>query len=318
MNKMTFGLGLALFGLAAVPVRAETPGASLEHVAARVVVIPEARGNVSVSIRQGDPRLPAVTAHARGATLVVQGGLDGRISGCDDVGLHLNLGWSDGGGHEGAAPGLDVRAVRIRGVGAVPLSRLPLITVRTPLNSRVAASGAVWGQVGDASSLSLSSAACGLWTLDQVQGLLDLDLSGSSDVRGAGSGPLRVRSAGSSDVVVGPVQGAADLSLSGSGGVRTGPVAGGLHADTAASGDVVVSRVQGPIQTSILGSGEVEVRGGNAPGAVVNVVGSGDFKFGGVAGNLAASVSGSGDVHVAHVTGRVSKSVSGSGEITAN
>ena len=308
------GLVLAASSAAAQP----SPQVQVEHAAARLVVIAEPRNDISVSIQHGPSRLPELAVRREGGRIVVDGGLARPfggdrlrcVGGSWNGGVHVSL---FGGVHTGSG---DNRAVLVEGVGRVPLGELPVITAHVPLDARLATSGAVFGQVGPTRSLALSPVGCGDWAAGHVQGALALNAAGSGDTRVDGAGEVHGHLAGSGDLAVGPVAGAADLSLAGSGDVSAGAIGGPVRLSLSGSGDVTVARVSAPVMANIASSGDVRIHGGRTPDLKVSVAGSGDFNFGGDAGRLSASVVGSGDIQVAHVDGPVSKSVIGSGEVT--
>ncbi len=295
-------LGAAMAGAA------HAEGLQIEHAAARVIVIPEARSTLSVTVQQGDPRLPEVTVRPQGGGVVVEGGLDRRLQGCNGGLIHLNLGITS---HT-----YDHRGVKVAGVGFVPIAGLPVITAHVPMDAKVSASGAVWGQMGATRSLSLSNVGCGDWIVGDVHGPLTAAQVGSGDLRGGDIQTLRSNISGSGDLFLKTVGGEADASVNGSGDVRIDHVNGPLHANISGSGNIGVLSVNGPVTARIGGSGDVKIADGHASELSVDVAGSGDFTFGGAAGAVAATVAGSGEVHVAHATGPVSKRVTGPGEVT--
>lgn len=288
------GKGMLLAGTGALallsvtsPATAQAPraGVRIEHAAARVVLIPEARGNVSVTVQAGDPRLPRPEVHTEGGVVVVDGGLERRIGGCGGFGFVL-----------GSGPHRDsTMRVMIRGIGPLTLERLPVITAHVPLDTAVKAEGAVWGEVGPTSSLEFANVGCGDWTLADVRGPLSVAQSGSGDVRGGSAAGTRVAVSGSGDITLRDV--------------------GALEVSIAGSGDVRVRRAEGPLSARIAGSGDLTVESGHAPNVAASIAGSGDFRFGGEAGAVAARIAGSGDVHVARASGPVSRSVIGSGDV---
>lgn len=297
-----------LAGFAPAPAQA-APGVRVEDAAARLVVIPEARRDVSVTVRQGDGRLPPLRSRTEGDAIVVDGGLRDRIESCGVINMNI-FGVVR---HRTGDPSPGQR-VMIRGVGMVPLDRLPVITARVPLDASVAAAGAVWGEVGATERLRLAKSGCGDFTVGDVRGDFDLASSGSGDTGAGRMGRLRASLRGSGDLKGGDVAGDADVSIAGSGDVRLGRAAG-LSVAIAGSGDVRLAEIDGPINASVAGSGDVQVDGGRAPAVSARVRGSGDVKFFGEAGSLSAQIAGSGDVRVARVNGPVAKSVHGSGEV---
>lgn len=288
----------------------------VEHAAARLVVIPEARNNVSVTVHHGDSRLPELTVRQEGDKVIVDGGLARGPFG--EVVQRTRCVGSYTVTHIGPLTHtLDNRAVVVGGVGRVAYGDLPVITARVPLNARVAGSSAVYGDIGRSESLKVSSAGCGDWTVADVHGHLTVATAGSGDVQAGAVGGLTGKLAGSGDLRTGPVASDVEVSVAGSGDVTTGAISGGLRARIAGSGDVAVASIEGPIEASIAASGDIRIHGGHSPHVKASVAGSGDFSFNGQADSLNGSVVGSGDISVAHVTGEVSKSVIGSGEVRA-
>ena len=277
VSRSTLGLA-ALVSLGAAghaAAAAPAPQAvEIRHAAARVVVIPEARSDVKVEVLHANASLPLVVHQGRGRA-VVDGGLRGRLGMCINHGRPV---------------------VHVRGVGDVPYEELPQIAVRTPTDVRVEADGAVFGSVGRTTTLELSNAGCGDWTVGNVKGQLKINQAGSGDTRAGAAGVLVARVAGSGDV-------------------STGPIAGGATVDLAGSGDVVAASINGPLHASLAGSGDVRVTSGHATDVVARIAGSGDVRFGGDAQTVDARIAGSGDVVVRKLSGAVHKPVLGSGEV---
>jgi hypothetical protein len=262
---------------------ADIPTFRIERAAARVVVIPEARGDITYTIKQGRADLRPLTSRQDGGVIVVDGGYGGPF-----IGIHINEDLNCRGSG-------DRISVNIRGKGWVPLADLPVVTVRTPLDSRISAGGAIYGEVGPSSALDLGSAGCGDWRAQDVKGELRVRIAGSADFHGASAGDADVGVSGSGDILLG--------------GVRA------LTAHIAGSGDVKVGAVQGPLAAQISGSGDITVERGAAPAVRASIAGSGNIRFGGAAGALSATIAGSGDVNIAKVDGPVSRHVVGSGSV---
>jgi len=253
------------------------PSVEIRNAAARVVVIPEQRPDVAVQVVRTNPRLPLHIDRSFGERTVLDGGINSsRIQSCDSV-MHRIY-------------------VRVWGVGRVAYEDLPVIVVRTPLDAKVGASGAVFGSVSRSDSLELANAGCGDWTVGNVRGELKISQAGSGDTRAGSAGKGTIHVAGSGDI-------------------STQTIAGGLTVGVAGSGDVTAASIDGPLNVRIAGSGDVKIGGGHATSADVHIAGSGDMVFKGRADSLKANVAGSGDVDVAHVSGPVSKSIVGSGDV---
>ncbi len=301
---------LAAVLAAAAPALA-APGVQVENAAARLVVIPEARSDVSVTVTRSSMDLPLPQIRREGDRMVVDGGLRGRINGCGSVNMNIFGAMR----HRPGEPSPGQR-VNIRGIGQVPVERLPVITVHVPLDASVAAADAVWGEVGPTDRLHLAKAGCGDFRVADVRGDFDLASNGSGDTAIGRAGRVRAQLSGSGDLTGADVGGDVDLNIAGSADARFARVGGGVAVAIAGSGDLKAAEIHGPLNVTLAGSGGVRIDGGRAPSAAVRVTGSGDVNFGGEAGSLSVQSYGSGDIHVARVTGPVAKVVHGSGEIT--
>ena len=258
----------------------------IRHAAARVVVIPENRGDVLVTIGRGAAQVPPLQVRrTEGGGVMIEGDLRRKIGSCS------------GGQRPFSAVSPDPNlTVEIRGMGKVRVADLPLITARVPMNAKVEAGGAVWGSVGRADNLDLGSAGCGDWVAANVNDKLSIALAGSGDV-------------------VAGTSRSADIAVAGSGDVRIGAVSGPLDASIAGSGDIYAAAVNGSLDASIAGSGDVVVAGGRLTSVDASILGSGDVRVDGTAESLDASIAGSGDVRVAQVLRGVDRSVMGSGDV---
>jgi hypothetical protein len=277
MRSWPGGMAMLAGLLAGVPGGAAlaAPTVEVRDAAARIVVVPENRSDVKVEFASLNPSLP-LYVRQRGQRLIVDGRLRRRIAGCRTE--------------------FGMTTVRVRGLGEVSIDNLPRIVAKVPLDARVAASGAVFGQVGRTETLELSNAGCGDWQVANVKGVLKLNLAGEGDTRTGTSGELIAHVAGAGDVF-------------------TNDVAGGLTVDLAGSGDVSAASINGPLHARIAGSGDVKVARGHASELTADIAGSGDVRFGGTADSVRASIAGSGDVDVGAVTGQIRKSILGSGDV---
>lgn len=282
------GTGMAL---------AEDAGVVFRDAVARVEVIPGARTDVAVSVVPGRKGLPQVRVYREGGRTIVDGGLAHRIRGC---GNH---------GSDRIHPQAEVW-----GIGRIQETDMPVITVHTPRDSRIAADGAVFGRVGPAQSTDLAVAGCGEWSVGDVAGALAVHVSGSGDVVGRRAGSLRASVSGSGDVKLDTVDREVEIVTAGSSNFRLG-TAGSADIRVSGSSDIRIGEIHGPVRSEISGSGDVIIDRGRATEVRVAVSGSGDFRFHGSAGAVSASVAGSGGVEIDHATGPVSQSKAGSGDI---
>lgn len=296
---LAFGVATAAL-LAAGAAAAKEPSVEIRDAVARVIIVPEARTDVKVSFKTTNPALP-LTVRVEDGKTIVDGDLGhgfgkSRIRSCRNFN--------------------DKVSVDVSGVGLVKYDDMPQIIVQVPMDARVAAGGAVFGSVGRSSSLSLSSAGCGDWTVANVEGSMNINVAGSGDIRTGSAGAANLNVAGSGDISTTGVRGAVSANVAGSGDIKTGPVGGALAVNVMGSGDADVASVAGDVSAKMAGSGDILIRGGRADTMAVSVAGSGDVRFAGTAGALDASVAGSGDIRVAQVTGGVHKRSVGSGDVT--
>lgn len=264
--------GLALAG-AATAAQAAGPTLRLDHLAAHVIIIPEARANITAELRNAGKRgLARPTMAVSGQELTISGDLS-------RVDLH-NCRVRDGHG------------VSVGFLHHVDEADLPVITVHAPMDVTVDADGAVEVETtGPLHSLTVAEKACGDWKIGDVRDRLEYDLAGRGDMRAGSAGSTTLRLQGMGDLHV-RATGALDVSMQG-------------------MGDVVVDQVNGPVHASLQGMGHLLVRGGHAAKFNADLEGMGDIRFDGVADTVDASASGMGDIHIAKATGEVHRSQSG-------
>jgi hypothetical protein len=269
---------LYVLSAAALAVAGSAHAASIEikDAVVRIIVIPEARGDIQVQVLSPNSRLP-LKVRIQDDRVIIDGSLQRKIRSCGS-----------------AASG---STVQVAGLGVVAYRDMPQVVLRTPLDVRIGAGGAVFGSIGKSASLQLSNAGCGDWTIANVKGRLKIDQAGSGDTRTGSAGEAALRVAGSGDI-------------------STQAIGGGMSVDIAGSGDVKAASINGPLDVKTAGSGDVFVAGGHGGAMTASVAGSGSVTFHGVVQSLKARVTGSGDIRVKAVTGAVSKAVVGSGSVT--
>jgi len=272
-----------LAGLASWALFSPAKAASLEikNAAANVVIIPEARSDVSVEVIGGDKRLSLKQTQLAGR-VVLDGGIH-TVQCTSRVKLVIN----DGSPNRFWASG----------IGSFNRSSLPKIIAHVPLDADISASGAVFGSIGRSQGLSLQHTGCGDWMVANVEGALNLSQAGSGDTQ------------------IGTV-GSAKVEIAGSGDVSLVSAAKGLRIEIAGSGDVAAQRIDGPLKIEVAGSGNVDIQGGVVSGLDVSVAGSGNVHFGGTAASGDLNIAGSGDISVHKITGAVSRAIMGSGDIS--
>ena len=125
-----------------------------------------------------------------------------------------------------------------------------------------------------------------------------LEMAGSGKLFVASvAGDASIETAGSGNIRVGDV-GRVKADIAGSGSITVGNIAGGADVDIAGSGDFSAASVHGPASASIAGSGSVTIAGGEANPLKVEIMGSGNVSFGGLAINPKIEAMGSGSVRI--------------------
>lgn len=265
-------------------------GIEVRHAAARVVVMPEDRTDISVAI-DNPGRVPMPEIRTDGGRIIVDGHLRGRIQGCQGD------------------------QVEVRGYGAVASTDLPTITIHAPRTLSVDVGSGSTTEIGPSQSLDASFSGCGSAQIGDVADTLGLDLSGSAEIAAGSARVLKADVAGSGALTGGAIAERADIDVAGSGEVELASLTGALGYDGAGSGNL---RIRGgalsDANIDLAGSGDVEI---TAPveHLQVSIVGSGDVSVVAAVGEVDADIAGSGGVSVQSVTGAVRKEVWGSGDV---
>lgn len=329
------GLAVTVPASAAVWMTGDGPQIELRDLAARVIVTPENRSDIDIRVHYGKVQVPTLMVSHRGQTTVLNGHLSDRSHG-----FNMRISMDDG----------DRGSMYISGLGTVNMNDLPVVQVRVPMHASVKDSAYVIGRIGPSQGADLIVNGSGSWTLDPVNGPLNIISSGSGSIHvtqagdaivdnmGAATitldsvGNLKASLTGSGDFVVGRSgvtdlqnQGSGDMTLGnvaalraeldGSGDMTLGNLGGNFVLVNNGSSDVHVNRVNGPVMLNLAGSGDVSIAGGQTPSFRVQGSGSGDVDFGGVAGTVNIDSNGSGDVSILKATGAVVTKVVGSGDM---
>lgn len=252
------------------------PSVKIKDAVARVVVIPENRSDVKVEFLTTNNALP-LEVRKDGDEVIVDGNLRmNKINNCSN---------------RNGKP-----SVHVRGVGEVSYDNFPQVAIRVPMDVKVKAGGAVFGDIGRSNNIELANAGCGDWTVANTKGELKLNQAGSGDAKTGTAA-------------------SADINLAGSGDVNVQAISGDLAVNIAGSGNVTTASIAGKLDGNIAGSGNITVASGRARSVDVNVMGSGNVDFNGEADSVDVSVAGSGDIRIAKVNGPVRKHVAGSGDV---
>ncbi|MBS0591486.1 MAG: DUF4097 family beta strand repeat protein [Proteobacteria bacterium] len=141
---------------------------------------------------------------------------------------------------------------------------------------------------GDTHAKNLASldftSGSGDLAIDRVAGAVVVTV-GSGDVVANHLGSFKLEHAGSGDMRIADVSGAATVGHVGSGDLAFSDVRGSVRADSIGSGDFNAEKIDGDVYIGSIGSGDVTVKtvGGNL---TVHSSGSGDIHHSGVAGTI--------------------------------
>ncbi len=228
---------------------AQAQEVEIRNAVARVVVIPEDRTDIQVSVDAGSSTLPAIEVRRRGRDVLIEGGLRRQIGNCRSSDFVADPTQMPAGVQ-----------VTVRDHGTIEMADAPLIVIRTPMDVSLNAEGAVWGAIGRSASAELGAGGCGDWSVANTTGELSIAIGGSGDVRAGtartaeiaigGSGTVRVRGGQAPQL---------DVAVAGSGDVVFDGEAGNLDVSIVGSGDVTVRRATGSVDRTILGSGDLNV-----------------------------------------------------------
>src|SRR5260221_273076 len=108
---MAAGLGVGAAGDAPA-----APSIQIRAAVARVVVIPEARADIEVTVIRRNERLPLTVT--RGVRVIVQGNVAHRVRGCRAI--------------------LGKPTVTVRGLGDITYDKMPQLGVNTPMDLKIA------------------------------------------------------------------------------------------------------------------------------------------------------------------------------------
>jgi hypothetical protein len=238
-------------------------------------------GSVSVEVDGIQSRVNGIEVQRSGDTL--------RIEGSNEThGVWDWHDWFDFSMHDKSAPqNLQVKLIVPRGTELAVSDMIGDAVIGDTMGKlkfEAAASTAKIGKVGEA---KLSMAGSGKIDVTEVNGPLNLEIAGSGKIRVGRTGPVKADVAGAGDAQLGDIR-------------------GGLKLDIAGSGDVTAASVNGPVKVSIAGSGSIKIAKGQANPLNVDIMGSGNFDFGGNAVDPNLSALGSGSVKLNSYTGHLS------------
>ena len=214
------------------------------------------------------------------------------------------------------------------------LNEYPQLDITVPENTELKIRDSVIFGTGETfGSVDAHVKSCGDIKIGDVNGPLNLRVSGSSDFEAGHIGTASVKISGSGDVSLGDMKsavlnvsgsgnldggnviGAAKLTSTGSGNIDLGEINGDLVYEGRGSSNLSLERLDGRASVTMSGSGNVDIDDGEIPDLMISSRGSSAFDFGGTAGDAAVIVSGSGDVDIDDATGTRDVKSSGSAAV---
>lgn len=275
MTRLGPALGV-LAGLLTAGATQAAPSVEVRRAAARVVVIPEARRDIAVSIQPGR-RLPLRVSHFAGRTYV-DGDVGRRVRGCRMVAGHP--------------------VISVLGLGDVTYEDLPQVIIHTPMDVKLSVGEAVFGSIGRSNSLQFANAGCGDWTVANVTGRMDISQIGSGDTHAGSAGGALLRISGSGDISTQAIRGGLTAVSAGAGNIQAASVDGSMDVRVVGPGDVRAAEgAVGLMKVSIAGAGDVEF-GGVAQSLDASIIGSGGIHVAHVTGPVVRHLLGAGTVRI--------------------
>lgn len=215
------------------------------------------------------------------------------------------------------------------------IREFPLVKISAPANVHLEIEGSIlFGTVGDIGSGHLHIGSCGDITFGDVNGQLDLSVSGSgdvimgsagaSDISVSGSGDLTAKNlasadihvSGSGDLELGDIAGATDIGSSGAGDLEIGSIGGGLSVHSSGASDLEVDSVTGgDLTIRVSGSSDVTIKDGSVDTLFIKASGASDVTYGGSSVDAEARASGASDITIRQPSGHLRTSDSGAADV---
>jgi len=215
------------------------------------------------------------------------------------------------------------------------ISEYPLVKITAPANTHLEIDKSIiFGAVGNIGSAHLHIGSCGDMVFGDVNGNLDLSISGSGDitlgragvseisVSGAGgliAGNLAsadISVSGSGDLTLGNVAGFTDIGSSGAGDVEIGSIGGGLNIHSSGASDLEIDSVTGgDLSIRVSGSSDVTIASGSVNTLFIEASGASDVTYNGSSIDAEARASGASDIYIHNPSGHLRTSDSGAADV---
>ena len=219
--------------------------------------------------------------------------------------------------------------------GFKSITQYPKVTIKAPANMHLLMSNSlVFGNVGDIGSGDIDIRSCGELKLGDVNGPLDLNISGSGDLVMGDAGRSDISVSGAGDLKASDLA-SADIDVSGAGDVEIGDILGHAEIGSSGAGDISIARIKGglayhgsgasdfdaeyvgggDLSIRVSGSGDVSIKGGEVNTLYVKASGASGVRYGGASVSAEARASGAADITINEPSGKLRTSDSGAGDV---
>lgn len=164
--------------------------------------------------------------------------------------------------------------------------------------------------------VALASTGSGKVVMDSTTAPVSVHQGSDATIILGDVGKLAVEGAGSGELKVDHVRGAAALAVGGDGAVRIADVTGPLALNITGSGAAVIGHISADqANVTVAASGDALIGNGRIGDLQVQSFASGDMAVSADVTDATITATGSGDVRVAHVSGKLVRNVTGTGEV---
>lgn len=176
-------------------------------------------------------------------------------------------------------------------------------------------SSIIFGNVGTVGSAHLHIGSCGDMEFADINGQLDLSVSGAGDVIFGDAGISDISISGAGDVSAGNLA-SVDIDVSGSGDLKLGNISGTASIESSGAGDIEINNVTGAELTiEVSGSSDITVEGGNVETLYIRASGASDVTYNGSSVDAEARASGASDINISKPSGHLQTSDSGAADV---
>jgi len=192
----------------------------------------------------------------------------------------------------------------------------------------------IFGNVGTIGSAHLHIGSCGDMKFGDVNGKLDVSISGAgdiilgnagvSDIIVSGAGDLIAKNltradifvSGSGDLTLGNIAGFTDIRSSGAGDVEIGSIGGGLIIQSSGASDIEIDSVTGgDISVRVSGSSDIIIDNGKIGTLFIKASGASDVTYYGSSVDAEVRASGASGINIQSPSGHLRSSDSGVADV---